>query len=718
MTKTMKKVVMVVLVAVLAMSVGLFGGVKTSSADTASVNAFKTIMDSYDGRTIVDADLVNESIQKDLIQAKAYYDKMETSERQSLDSKYIVAWEAIWNVAGPALTVHSAMASLSVYLRPNDAPKISVHKQAELTDAKLRHEALDGTNSETFADMRIAYDYSTAEDYETEFFNDLQALIGYKDTSSTEKDGKASAWGDVNDAIAAIEAIWNGVEVIGLDREDEINTATDKINAVIPADRGEITNMDRYTVAVEQLTAIKQTAKELADDIKELYGTLSTVDTQEVFYSELDKINALKKRFDELEETPENAVQTYFQTAHEEEYKMLTDMLDYCEQVANDIKEVIDLINAIGTVTYTDACKTAIDDARTAYEALDADVKNTDYIENYQTLVDAEEKYADMKEKIDAVVAKIDAIPDPVVLTNECNDLITDAENAYEQLSSEYKENVPADKYQKLLDARSDYNELLAVVQAWIDRVNAFKVDGTIEKIWAADLDEIAALYDIYDNQFDDNARAYVDAAGATQDLKDIDEKANANIKTTQDAIDALAETAPDAIVEALLDAKDMYDTLHETQQAKIVKTVLNEKWSKFQAVSYFDKAVASIKANVDAGLYFEQDAALMNTLFVLYNVLDEEAKAMVQSYNDLVAIETTLADATLINAYEYSFELAKEIEELTASMSQAKKDLQANIDALKADLAKANSTTTIAMIIGIVGVIAAAVALVFVFKK
>ena len=51
------------------------------------------------------------------------------------------------------------------------------------------------------------------------------------------------------------------------------------------------------------------------------------------------------------------------------------------------------LINAIGTVEYTDACKAKIDAARAAYDALEIQ-EMRDLVTNYSTLTDAEAAYA------------------------------------------------------------------------------------------------------------------------------------------------------------------------------------------------------------------------------------------------------------------------------------------------------------------------------------
>ena len=718
MTKTMKKVLMVLLVGILAVCTSVMG-IFTGSADAASKAAFEGIIQDYitAGKTITDADLADAGVQVHLIQAKAYYDKMEREEREAVPAVIAEEWEAMQNVAGPALTVYSAMASLSIYLRATDAPRISVHKQAELDDAKLRYEALGaGSNSELFCDMRIAYDY-TESYYATEgthFFADLQKLIN---------DAQAAT----DEAIAAINAIWEGIEVVGLDREDEIINAANKIEAVLPADRAEITNMADYDEAVSQLAAIKAEAQDLADDIDALYITLkdrTNFDGAEEYYTKLAEITALKARYDALEETSANAVQTYFQTAHATQYAELVEMLNYCETVASEIAAVIEAIDAIGTVTYTAECEQKIINAENLYAALDADVKNETYITNYTTLTEARAKYDDLKAKVDAVVALIDAITNPVVLTDACEAEIVAAETAYAALTEEEQANVPAEKYQALVDARTAYNTLEDIVKAWIARVEAFFGEGAIADIWAADLDEVKDLEDDY-AAFDANSQAYIIADGADVELAAVKAQALANVAETQADIDALATTAPDAIVAALFAAKEKFDTLHATQQELINKAVLNEKWAKYQAVSYFDKAVAVIKANVDANLYFTQDAALMNSLFVLYNVLDEEARAMVQSYTDLVAIEAVLSDATLVNAYEYSKLLAeyidnvqRELADISMSYLERMNELENKNTELRDTLAKANSTATIAMVIAILAVIAAVVGIVLATKK
>ena len=75
-------------------------------------------------------------------------------------------------------------------------------------------------------------------------------------------------------------------------------------------------------------------------------------------------------------------------------YKKLTDAEAEYKRLA-EIKNATDLIDAIGTVELTEACKARIDAARSAYDALSDASKEA--VTNYQTLLDAEAKYAELE---------------------------------------------------------------------------------------------------------------------------------------------------------------------------------------------------------------------------------------------------------------------------------------------------------------------------------
>lgn len=80
-----------------------------------------------------------------------------------------------------------------------------------------------------------------------------------------------------------------------------------------------------------------------------------------------------------------------------------TEATNFCINGTFDVNQaaadaVVEKINAIGTVEYTEACKTLIDAAREAYDALTEDQKALITAEQYQVLTDAEEEYERLKE--------------------------------------------------------------------------------------------------------------------------------------------------------------------------------------------------------------------------------------------------------------------------------------------------------------------------------
>lgn len=121
-----------------------------------------------------------------------------------------------------------------------------------------------------------------------------------------------------------------------------------------------------------------------------------------------------------------------------------------------DLVNVIDLIDAIGTVEATDECKAKIDAARKAYNALPEYAQKN--VTNIKTLTAAEAEYKRLAE-IKTCIDKIDAIG-TVEYTEACKALIDAARSAYNALSDASKEAVT--NYQKLLDAEAKYAELEA----------------------------------------------------------------------------------------------------------------------------------------------------------------------------------------------------------------------------------------------------------------
>lgn len=141
-------------------------------------------------------------------------------------------------------------------------------------------------------------------------------------------------------------------------------------------------------------------------------------------------------------------------------------------------KEVIDLIKKIGTVAYTDACKSRIDAARKAYDALTEAEK--ELVTNLKTLESAETKYEELKKAAQKANAEkveklIKAIPNPV--TKASKSAIDKARKAYDALTDEEKKLVTNLEvltkaevaYAKLTATKTD----LAKAQAVMDAIKA-----------------------------------------------------------------------------------------------------------------------------------------------------------------------------------------------------------------------------------------------------
>ena len=128
------------------------------------------------------------------------------------------------------------------------------------------------------------------------------------------------------------------------------------------------------------------------------------------------------------------------------------------------------LIDAIGTVTLNS--EEAIKAARDAYDALTEEQKAQ--VGNYQTLLDAEAKLADLQ-AADAVEKLIDAIG---TVTLDSEEAIKAARGAYDALTEEQKAQVG--NYQTLLDAEAKLADLQAAdaVEKLIDAIGTVTLDS------------------------------------------------------------------------------------------------------------------------------------------------------------------------------------------------------------------------------------------------
>lgn len=174
-------------------------------------------------------------------------------------------------------------------------------------------------------------------------------------------------------------------------------------------------------------------------------------------------------------------------------------------------QKVIDLINKIGTVTYTDACKQRIDAARSAYDALTDAEKSK--VSNYSTLTKAEAEY---KRLMQAGVTDVDNLISKIgTVTANSGPAISNAWNAYNALTAEQKALVK--KFNTLQEATQKWNQLKA--------------------------DEVVKLIDKIEEPVTEKSKASIEAARKAFDgLTDAQKRLVTNTKKLTDAEKAYAQ--------------------------------------------------------------------------------------------------------------------------------------------------------------------------------
>ncbi len=231
-------------------------------------------------------------------------------------------------------------------------------------------------------------------------------------------------------AADAVEKLIDAIGTVTLDSEETIKAARDGYDALTDAQKEQVGNYQTLLDAEAKLADLQA-----ADAVEKLIDAIGTV----TLNSE-EAIKAARDAYDALTEEQKAQVGNY-QTLLDAEAK-LADL-----KAADAVEKLID---AIGTVTLDG--EETIKAARDAYDALTDAQK--ELVGNYQTLLDAEAKLADLK-AADAVEKLIDAIG-TVTLNSE--EAIKAARGAYDALTEEQKAQVG--NYQTLLDAEAKLAQL------------------------------------------------------------------------------------------------------------------------------------------------------------------------------------------------------------------------------------------------------------------
>ena len=465
---------------------------------------------------------------------------------------------------------------------------------------------------------------------------------------------------------AAADAVIVKIDAIGAvaytteckDRIDAARNAYDALTAeqkaLVPAEKLAI-----LTAAEKAYADLKAQAEadQAAADI--VIGQINAIGT--VTLSSEPAIVAARQAYDALTDAQKALVTNYaVLTAAEVKLEILKKQ---AESDAAAAAAVSDLINGIGTVTYTTDCKERIDAAREAYNAL-TDAQKA-LVTNLGTLTAAEKAYADLKAKAEAdqaaadiVIGKINAIG--VVSYSEASKaLIDDARAAYDALTDAQKALIPAATYKVLTDAEQAYADLKAKTAADLAAANIVitKIDaiGSVTLSSEPAIVDARAAYNALTTDQKALVTNYATLVAAEKALADLKAKAAAdqaaadNVIAQINAIGTVTLSSEPAIVAA----RAAYNALTADQKALVTNlstlTAAEAKLDQLKKQAAADQAAADLvigKINaIGTVSYSEASKALIDAARTAYDALTAAQQALVTNYGTLTAAEKAYAD-------------------------------------------------------------------------
>lgn len=438
----------------------------------------------------------------------------------------------------------------------------------------------------------------------------------------------AAEWTKVRDALNALGRFTAEQQATV---NSELKAGTETEAAVTQADKlKELANAQFYqSVAADftqRVNALPAADSLTMDNAAEVYALQSEYDQ---FYTEI-KENISTETVEKL-----NAA---------------VDKIYALENYDPAVDAVVQKIAAIGTVTVDS--EAAIQEAREAYEALD--VRQQKLVTNYQVLVDAEAALIVAKENaaaIQAVEERIDAIGE-VTASSVSKSRIDRARQAYDALAPELQEQVA--NYQTLLDAEARYAQLVGAAedakaaQPVIDLINAI---GTVTLNSGAQIEAAEAAYALLTESQQALVTNYQVLVEARAVYDELVQQAAGNQQAAQaviDKIDAIGEVTLDseAVIQA---AREAYDALTPAQQALVTNyAVLTNAEAMLAALQKdaADQAAAdAVEALIDAiGEVTLEKEGQINAAREAYNALTTDQKRLVENFAVLTAAEAQLS--------------------------------------------------------------------------
>lgn len=330
--------------------------------------------------------------------------------------------------------------NVTTYTGPYDGEPHSM--SVALEDPSIEHEIKYGLEQGTY-DLDVAPSYVLGGKYKVYYRITSKLNTAKGSTFITIIDPEM---GDpVRDQIDAIHTPISYPESV-----EEVKAAREAYNALFDdSQRERVTNLDKL---VEYETTLATLRSEIIDElIAKIDEIPNEISDKETYVSKVDAATAIFEQLTESDKESEDITNLE---------KYLEALNNYDDIAASN--EVVNIINQIPQpVTYTSQCIGKINEAKEAYEALTP--AQQQLVENSDKLFESESSFLDLRnDLISDLISKINEIPDAITDKDAYLLKVDAATEAFEKLLDEDKESTEITNLDKYLEALEKCDDIAA----------------------------------------------------------------------------------------------------------------------------------------------------------------------------------------------------------------------------------------------------------------
>ena len=402
----------------------------------------------------------------DIIAAKEAYDALSSEQKAKLAPEVIKTLEEASKEIDNIVKAKEVIDAINS-LPDADSIKVSDKEVIEATIAKyetLNDEQKAKVDQDTVNKLYEAKE-KLGEAFVKDIANDIKSLPDAKNITLADKE-------EIEEVIAKYDALTDEQkEHLDSENIEKIEEVLDSFNTLVAEDTAndinELPTVENVSLAdKEKIENIIEKFESLTDGQKEKLSE-EVVEKYNEIVTEFETIENANKVINELKnpseitsediESVQEAKETYESLTDKQKEKLPDETVQKLEEAEHAVNviivdEVKELVDNLGEITIDD--KEAIEEARTAYEALSDEQKEMVPAEIVEKLIEAEAKLAAVEkdaadtETANAVTDMINALPDNVSESDK--EAIEDARSAYDALTEEQKAKVSAEKLAKL----------------------------------------------------------------------------------------------------------------------------------------------------------------------------------------------------------------------------------------------------------------------------